>query len=190
MTHDFDQPYWEQHWRQAPRHAAGAPNPHLVRETADLPPGTALDAGCGRGAEARWLATRGWAVTAVDIAAEALDDAPGVRWVRADLTTWTPGTAFELVTTHYAHPSMPQLAFYDRVAGWVAPGGTLLIVGHGGQHAHAPVTPEAVTARLDPSAWTVVTAAEHVREVPGRSVPLHDVVVRARRRGGIDRPER
>lgn len=182
MTHDFDQHYWERHWRQAPRTAA-APNPHLVRETDGLPPGTALDAGCGRGAEARRLATRGWAVTAVDIAAEPLDDAPGVRWVRADLTTWTPGTTFDLVVTHYAHPAMPQLAFYERLAGWVAPGGTLLIVGHAG-HGHpaeASVTAEDVTARLDPAAWDVVTAGEHVRAVPGRSAPLHDVVVRARR---------
>jgi hypothetical protein len=44
------------------------------------------------------------------------------------------------VTTHYAHPAMPQLDFYDRIASWVAPGGTLFIVGHlqhHGQHAAA-----------------------------------------------------
>ncbi|WP_143263151.1 class I SAM-dependent methyltransferase, partial [Amycolatopsis pretoriensis] len=109
---DFDQPYWDQHWRRA-RHHGTAPNPHLVREVAGLRPGTALDAGCGRGAEAGWLAARGWAVTAVDISVEAFTQAAAntVAWVRADLTTWTPGTRFDLVTTHYAHPAMPQLAF-------------------------------------------------------------------------------
>ena len=101
-------------------------------------PGTALDAGCGEGAEALWLASRGWHVTAADIAAEALARAASraaaqtpasglVRWVEADLTTWAPETQFDLVTTNYAHPAMPQLAFYQRIAEWVAPGGTLCL---------------------------------------------------------------
>lgn len=183
-THDFDRPYWEEHWRQAG--TAMDPNPHLVRETAALTPGTALDAGCGAGTEARWLASRGWDVTAVDIAAAALAhaDAANVTWIRADLTVWAPATRFDLVVTHYAHPAMPQLAFYRRIAEWVAPGGTLLIVGH--LHGHHPFEASAtladITAGLDPARWEIVTAGEHVRTVTapdGRSVPLHDVVVRA-----------
>ena len=39
-----------------------------------------------------------------------------MRWVQADLSVWDPGTQFDLVTTHYAHPAMPQLDFYDRIA--------------------------------------------------------------------------
>ncbi|SFW79344.1 class I SAM-dependent methyltransferase [Amycolatopsis australiensis] len=178
---DFDMPYWEHHWRQA-RHGAGDPNPHLVRETGELTPGTALDAGCGQGAEAIWLASRGWAVTAVDISSEALRHAgsPGVEWVRADLTTWTPATPFDLVVTHYAHPAMPQLAFYRRIAEWVAPGGTLLVVGHAGGHHHvaeASATVPGITELLDD--WEIVTAEERVRTAKH---PLHDVVVRARRK--------
>lgn len=138
---EFDQAYWERHWEQGRSGEAAAPaNPHLVRETGALRPGTALDAGCGEGGEARWLAAHGWAVTAVDISAEALaravaheqaggGDAP-VEWVGADLTTWAPDGQFDLVTTSYAHPTIPQLDFYDRIAGWVAPGGSLLVVGH------------------------------------------------------------
>ncbi|WP_370121768.1 class I SAM-dependent methyltransferase [Arthrobacter sp. MW3 TE3886] len=112
-----------------------APNPHLVRETGGLAPGTALDAGCGTGAEATWLAARGWQVTGADISGAALaqaaeraegQSAPGrVTWVEADLTSWAPGGRFDLVTTHYAHPAMPQLAFYERISHWVAPGGML-----------------------------------------------------------------
>jgi SAM-dependent methyltransferase len=202
MTHDFDREYWQRHWDQAHRTgpAAGAPNPYLVRETAGLVPGTALDAGCGTGTEASWLAAHGWRVTAADIASEALAAGrareAGVRWVETDLTTWDPGTSFDLVTTHYAHPAMPQLAFYDRISGWVAPGGTLLIVGHlhapgvtghghrgpgtgpghavaaGAQpHAHPPaeasVSLPDITAVLDSAAWAVVTAEEHQRTVTG-----------------------
>lgn len=169
---DFDRPYWDQHWRQARYHGT-APNPHLVRETAGLTPGTALDAGCGRGAEAGWLAAHGWAVTAVDISIEALGQAGAntVAWVRADLTTWAPATRFDLVTTHYAHPAMPQLAFYERISGWVAPGGTLLVVGHARGHhvAEASATAADITALLD--GWEIGSAGDHG----------HDVVVRARR---------
>lgn len=194
-THDFDRPYWEQHWQQAHRSAAeAAPNPYLIRETSDLKPGTALDAGCGEGSEARWLAEQGWNVTAADISAEVLARAgqvpSRVDWVQADLTVWTPGRQFDLVMTHYAHPSIPQLAFYDRIAEWVAPGGTLLIVGHlhGAGHGHHPAEASAtaanITARLDSAKWAIVTADEQARTLTapdGRSVSLHDVIVRATR---------
>ena len=142
--HAFDEDYWNQHWQAdggAPAAMEANPaNPHLVREIGDLAPGTALDAGCGASAEAIWLASRGWEVTGADIAGGALARAAEraaasgvadrVSWVRADLSVWEPAASYDLVTTHYAHPAMPQLEFYDRVASWVAPGGTLLIVGH------------------------------------------------------------
>jgi SAM-dependent methyltransferase len=209
MTHEFDQDYWERHWREAHRNGPGTmdgdvPNPYLGRETGSLVPGTALDAGCGAGAEAIWLASHGWRVTAADISPEVLARAAEravssevserVRWIEADLTVWDPGMRFDLVTTHYAHPAMPQLAFYDRIAAWVAPGGTLLIVGHlhtsgatgHGHHppAEASVTLTDITAGLDATGWEVVTAEEHLRTVTGaggQAVPLHDVVVRAMR---------
>jgi SAM-dependent methyltransferase len=212
MRHGFDEDYWERHWQQAHRDRPGAmdgaaPNPYLGPEIGGLTPGSALDAGCGAGAEAIWLAAHGWQVTAADIAPEALARAAEraarsevsdrVRWVAADLTAWAPSERFNLVTTHYAHPAMPQLAFYHRISGWVAPGGTLLIVGHlhapgsgGHGHGHHPpaeatVTVTDITAGLDGAEWDVVTAEEHRRTVTGsegRAMPLHDVVVRATRR--------
>ncbi|MGW3888744.1 SAM-dependent methyltransferase [Micromonospora chokoriensis] len=208
--HEFDKDYWDRHWHQAHHERPGAmtgnlAHPYLARATADLTPGTALDAGCGTGAEAVWLASHGWQVTGVDLASAALARAADraatsglsdrVRFVEADLTVWEPSTRFDLVTTHYAHPAMPQLAFYDRIAAWVAPGGTLLIVGHlhasgttGHDHhppAEASVTLADITARLDGTGWEVTTAAEHHRTVTGpggHENTLHDVVVRASRR--------
>ena len=215
MAPAFEKPYWEDHWQQAagcPRGHEVPPNPHLEREVGGLTPATALDAGCGEGAEAIWLAAKGWRVTAADISAEALTravgraareggNAHGIQWVEADVSDWEPGERYDLVTTHYAHPAMPQLAFYERLAGWVAPGGTLLIVGHrheGSGHGdghgdgghdpghHPPeevsVTAASVTGRLDPVEWRVVTADEPSRTVTdgaGRTVTLADVVVRA-----------
>jgi SAM-dependent methyltransferase len=218
MKQAFDKDYWESRWEQAHGHAPGtesAPNPYLAREISSLAPGTALDAGCGEGAEAIWLATEGWQVTAADISTEALSRASEraakgraaperVRWVEADLSVWEPGKQFDLVTTHYAHPAMPQLAFYERISGWVAPGGTLLIVGHlhtsetpghGHSqeqlgHGHNPpegvsVTAASITVGLDATQWDIVTADEPIRTLTnreGRTVQLDDVVVRATRR--------
>ena len=207
MANEFDKDYWDRHWQQVhDRPDAGhetPPNPHLVREVGALAPGTALEAGCGEGSEAIWLAQAGWVVTAVDIADDVLARAAGraaglgvgdrVQWVPADLGSWEPPARFDLVTTHYAHPAMPQLDFYDRLGAWVAPGGSLLVVGHaetgdgthdhhghGGGHDHgghkhsghdhgdeppaeARVTPRSVTERLDPATWEVVTAHELTR---------------------------
>lgn len=207
MEHTFDNDYWDQIWQgeRADSMGTSQPNPHLVREVGDLTPGTALEAGCGAGAEVIWLATRGWQVTAADIASAALDRAAEraaadgivgqVEWVQADLSTWVPETQYDLVTTHYAHPAMPQLEFYDRTASWVAPGGTLLIVGHLHGHAHehggdgppasASATAATITARLEPAEWEVVTAQESHRTMSGpggRETTIHDVVVRAIRR--------
>lgn len=213
VTHDFDRDYWHTHWTERLAHDEGRPvppSPYLERELAGLEPGTALDAGCGEGAEAIWLAAQGWQVTGVDISRAALDRASEyearsaaqgrVEWVEADLSSWEPARRFDLVTSHYAHAAIPQLDLYDRLAGWVAPGGTLLLVGH--LHAHsdedhgheshegqpppeAEVTAAAVTARLDAESWEIVTVDELVRSVGERAglrVELHDVVVRATRR--------
>ncbi|MSX07371.1 MAG: methyltransferase domain-containing protein, partial [Actinobacteria bacterium] len=71
MTHAFDKNYWEHHWDDRTSHTVAA-NPYLAEETAALTPGNALDAGCGAGAEAIWLAEQGWRVTGADISGSAL----------------------------------------------------------------------------------------------------------------------
>lgn len=217
MTHAFDKNYWDQTWsgERAGMMSSGEPNPHLIREIGGLEAGTALDAGCGAGAEAIWLAAQGWDVTGADVAQAALGFAQDraadarvagrVRWVRADLSTWQPEVRYDLVTTHYAHPAMPQLEFYDCIADWVAPGGTLLIVGHlnhnhdtTGDHDHsrehpgherghtrppaeASATAAAITARFDPAVWTVDTAEESQHTIVGpggHPTTVDDVVVK------------
>jgi SAM-dependent methyltransferase len=210
MTGRFDKDFWDERWRaslgEVVDSGAGSwPNPYLSRELSGLEPGSALDAGCGAGAEAIWLASHGWQVVAVDIARQALERArersrvmevsDRITWVEADLCTWDPEDRFDLVTSHYAHPAMPQLDFYERIATWVNPGGTLLLVGHlhapgAAGHGHHPpadasVTVSAVTARFSAPEWRIETAADHVRTVTrpdGGDVSLRDVVVRVVRR--------
>jgi len=128
------------------RHAARQPiesfepDPTLVDEIGSLRPGRALDLGAGDGRNAIWLAIQGWQVTAVDFSQVALDrgralaTASGVRveWQLADLLEWSPGASrFDLVTLFFIHlPSDERRDVYARAAAAVAPGGTLLIVGH------------------------------------------------------------
>ncbi len=66
MTHEFDKDYWDRHWQRARSSDSTAPSESSpsggaepVRRSRDgrLVPGTALDAGCGEGAEAIWLAS-------------------------------------------------------------------------------------------------------------------------------------
>lgn len=203
----FGAGYWEGRYRDGEGAGRRDPSPSLVTEAGALPPGRALDAGCGRGADAVWLASRGWHVTAVDVSGTAVsrasEDASAagrevaerIEWVRADLTTWEPGErAFDLVTSHYVHAPGTAEDLFRRLASWVAPGGTLLVVGHGDSagraHAHAPgsqLRAAQVTAALPGDRWEIVVAEARTHVVQGPdgagAVALADVVVRARRTG-------
>ena len=132
---------WDEKYRSRARIWSGEPNPQLIAEAAPLPPGTALDLGCGEGADAIWLASRGWKVTAVDVSAVALERAEAhaqergqggnIKWVRQDLATWVPGELFDLVTAQFLHSTvMPWQQALQLAAAAVRTGGTLLIVGH------------------------------------------------------------
>ena len=203
---EYDQDSWEQRWSQALREhgdrlSQRPPNTHLTAEVGDLPPGRALDAGCGHGSDTLWLAARGWQVTAVDFAATALayarstaeamgpDIAARINWVEADLTTWTPQRdGYDLVVCLYVHVPGSVEEMVQRMATGVAPGGTLFLVGHrpvdpatGAPTAAAgqiQVSVEDARAALDPSHWDLLVAEDRLRPVAGTGV---DAVIRARR---------
>lgn len=130
---------WEERYAPA-RVWSGEPNHTLVTQTQDLPPGTALDLGCGEGADAIWLAQRGWKVTGVDVSATALARAAehaalgGVAptWIEADLAHWRAETTYDLVAAFFLHSpvAFPRAEIFTRAAAAVTTGGVLLIVGH------------------------------------------------------------
>src|SRR5690606_1547383 len=105
--------FWDDVHAARPQAASPRPNARLVETAADLPPGDALDLGCGNGGDALWLAGQGWRVTAVDLSAVAVgrltERAAGaglgeqVSARRHDLSRSFPAGRFDLVTSHYLH---------------------------------------------------------------------------------------
>ncbi|HVA76092.1 MAG TPA: class I SAM-dependent methyltransferase [Acidimicrobiales bacterium] len=116
------------------------PNRFLVEEVSDLPPGRVLDVACGEGRNAIWLASRGWRATGVDFSEVGLAKADrlgrrsgvDVDWVVADLMEWAPDSeAFDLVIIFYLQlPADRRRKVYRNMAAGLAPGGTILVVGH------------------------------------------------------------
>jgi SAM-dependent methyltransferase len=198
----MDAQFWDDRYSSRTRLFSGDPNGVLVTEAADLQPGQALDVGCGEGGDALWLARRGWLVTAVDISQVALERAAAaggdaedrVSWKRGDLTANPPpADAFDLVTVHYF--PFPRQSGHTALRGLlsaVAPGGTLLFVGHDItglpprlDDGHVPVDyyQPAEVAELLGADWTVSVNETRLRVVPAPpgTQHTHDTVVRARR---------
>ena len=170
---------------RASRLWSGRPNGALVVEAADLPPGRVLDVGCGEGADAVWLAGRGWSVTALEVSGVALERAAGhardagvsVEWVHAGLAEAVlPAASFDLVSAQYpALLRTPDAAAERALLAAVAPGGLLLLVHHAGmdtQPVHEGgfdpadyVWPAMIAALLDED-WQVEVDEQRPRIVP------------------------
>jgi 2-polyprenyl-3-methyl-5-hydroxy-6-metoxy-1,4-benzoquinol methylase len=199
---EYTREFWDERYGSSDRIWSGQPNTQLVAQVADLPPGDALEVGSGEGADAIWLASRGWRVTAVDVSRVALERgaraavAAGVQdmitWEQRDMLSWDPGSErFDLVSAQFMHlPRPAQDSMHGRLAAAVRPGGTLLIVGHLHDELHAHIAPrfrpaEEIAAALDPEAWQIIvaTAVERQGTGPdGQPVTLSDSVLRAVRR--------
>jgi SAM-dependent methyltransferase len=200
--------YWEERYQDEGRVWSGRPNPLLVREAEPLPPGTALDLGCGEGGDAIWLASQGWQVTAVDVSATALRRgadhardaglAAKIRWERHDLSRSFPAGSFDLVSAQFLHSPVAadgeREAILRRAAAAVAPGGILLVAGHAGWPSwqeeppfdyHFPTTGEVLAALdLEPGRWHVELEEVVERDLPdpdGRPGRREDNILRVRR---------
>lgn len=190
---------WDERYSSADRLWTSQANPSLVREAAELTPGRALDVGSGEGADARWLADRGWTVVALDISQVAIDRAAAtdsrdtIEWRRADLTVDpVPGAGFDLVSMHYFPVEIDRMDVVEGLVDALAPGGTLLVVAHDADgiraHGHDPdayVQPHDVAGRFaDRLDVQILDTVERGRPAGGTAAPRHmnDVVLKARRK--------
>ncbi|MCY7340817.1 MAG: class I SAM-dependent methyltransferase [Pseudonocardia sp.] len=174
------------------------PNRLLADEVGRLRPGRALDLGAGEGRNAVWMATRGWQVTAVDFSPVGIEkgrrlaqeNAATVEWIVADVSGYRPAGSFDLVVVAYLQLPFSVLSpVLTRAAAALAPGGTLLLVGHdranlrdGVGGPQDPAVLHTVDEVSGPLAGLDVQRAEQYRrpvEVDGVERLAVDTVVRA-----------
>jgi SAM-dependent methyltransferase len=199
----LDATFWDDAYRSREAAWSGEPNDRIVDAVAGLEPGLALDVGCGEGADAIWLAERGWRVTATDISSVALERARAidrtgcVEWLQADLLEWEPtASTYDLVAAHFVHFASPEREIvFGRLAAAVRPHGTLLVVAHHPSDLQTTAgrwpmpdfyyTADDIAALLEPGDWDIVDAASCARSAVdpnGRTITVHDTVLKARRR--------
>ena len=136
----MDQAAWDERYAGPELVWGAGPNRFVAEELAALPPGRAIDLGTGEGRNAIWLAERGFTVTAVDFSQVGLARAAGlaaergvsVDWVHADLLDYQPAPGrYDLVLIAYIQLPADRLTALARAAASaLAPGGTLLAIGH------------------------------------------------------------
>ncbi len=199
---DWDHRYsGEQLW-------SGNPNGSLVNEISGMAPGRALDIGAGEGGDAVWLAEQGWAVTANDISQRGLDRVAGeaqrrrlnLRCLAADANALDPfeQASYDLVCAHYASiPRTPDNRAIQNARAAVAPGGTLLVVGHDLEPMRTAIDVDAHSRAFDADAfvriddfaaviaacedWTIETHETRPRPSGASTHHVDDVVLRCRR---------
>lgn len=201
------QAHWEEHYAERDRVWSGHVNVQFADVVSDLPPGRALDLGCGEGADAVWLAERGWNVVAVDVSETALGRARGaassrgvsdrIDFIQLDLSDSFPDGTFDLISSQFLHSTvrLDRQRILADAAHAVRPGGLLVIVDHGSappwvsklDHHHEFPSAEVVVAELNLSADQFervrVEAVERQAVGPeGQQRPWMDNVIVLRRR--------
>jgi SAM-dependent methyltransferase len=191
---------WDARYRASESVWGADPNRWVAQEVADLAPGVALDLACGEGRNAVWLAGRGWKVYAVDFSEVGLAKGADleqrtlgtaqIRWIAADATTYRAPEPADLALLCYLQvPADARRAAVRGAAAGLAPGGTLLVIGHdsrnmtdgtgGPQDAGVLFTARDVAADLEGTGLEVVKSGEALRPVPGIDRPAIDALLRA-----------
>ena len=204
MTPAEDRELWERRYGEAQSVWGWAPNRFVAEVLGPLPAGRALDLAAGEGRNALWLADLGWRATAVDFAENALargrtqaaEHGLDVEWVHADVLDYQPEAgAYDAVVIAYLHLEARDLAtVLRRAAQALAPGGTLVVVGHdvtnitdgvgGPQNPAILYTQSLVTDTLKDFGALDIVRAERVRRQTDRAPqPAIDTLVVAQAAG-------
>lgn len=190
--------FWDQRYGESDAIWSGKVNTALADVVTErvLEPGSALDLGCGEGADVIWLAQRGWRVTGLDISAVAIERAQAAataqglstdqaQFETTDFTEWTEAQQFDLVTASFLQSPVAFDRQYALGAAQdlVAPGGHLIVISHASfppwakdyhedaehQVPHEPATPESELEILqfDDYRWVVEVAEVRSRQITG-----------------------
>jgi len=196
-----EQTAWDERYSGPDLLWGAGPNRFVPEEVTALPAGRAVDLGTGEGRNAIWLAERGWQVTAVDFSAAGLARAArlaaergvSVDWVQADLLDYQPAPGrFDLVLIAYIHlPAAGLARVFRSAAAAIAPGGTLLVIGHdrdnitrghgGPQDPDRLYSPAAVAGELDGLAIRRAGQVTRLVTTPKGERTAIDTLVRAER---------
>jgi len=192
---------WNARYAQKELVWSAEPNRLFAAEVAALSPGRALDLACGEGRNAVWLAELGWRVTGVDFSDVALAKAGelaaargvDIDWVVADVLDYEPEQrGFDLVVLLYLQLVRNEILHAVRTAaGAVAPGGTLVVLGHdttnltrghgGPKDASVLYTPEDIVPALGDLVVEHAEAVERTVALSDGEAVAIDAFVRARR---------
>lgn len=190
---------WDRKYADSEELWSRGPSAIFLDEVAGLSPGRALDLACGDGLHAVWLARNGWTVTGVDFSEVAIGkarerakrDGAATDFVCEDVVDYVPEPeASDLVLVLYLHlPAHERKTVLERAAAAVAPGGTLLFIGHdltnatealgGLSDPELTYTPEEIAAEL--RGLEIEKKARVDRSGGGVHRVATDVLVRARR---------
>lgn len=152
---------WNEMYRDESALGCG-PDDWLVDVLERRKPGRALEFAAGAGANALWLASKGWSVTATDYAERAITHLQGqlegssldVRAKVADALTYDGDTAqYDLVYMCYLHlPESERRRMLENAARHLKKGGRLIYIGI--------VAPEGLPDGIDPAWFADLPAVE------------------------------
>lgn len=149
---------------------------HLTAFAKALSPGArVLDFGCGGGWASRWLAGRGFAVTALDPTPEfiaMLADCAGIETIQGDIAALPATAQFDGIWAHFSLQHIPRKELPEaltRLARALAPDGVIAIGIHEGDESlrdslgrlYNHWTEAALGAILAPLGVTITTAHRH-----------------------------
>ena len=200
----MDRAEWDERYAAHDLVWSAEPNQFVEAETAELPPGRLLDLAAGEGRNAIWLAENGWDATVVDFSRVGLQKAAHLAAARGvaltivedDVTVYEPDAgAYDLVLVAYLQTgAAAREAWLAGAVRALAPGGTLLIIGHdrsnldggygGPQDASVLTTPDELAAAIGATEQMVVDEARLVErrvDTPDGPRVAIDHLVRARR---------